>query len=284
MYFAFYAVVTPVTYEELSPEEPIGYSLRVGKKEYVGQPHLVTVSLWSNRKLRIIDASIRYMMPGEDVPRSAKLYQVGSGRFWAGELPPAGLGERVLWYVEAIDEAGASVNIPRQAPQPPLFYTRWERKVNPYLLALHISLMIGTLFFFIHALYYGLLILFGKMGDLAQNATANKAHQALRWGWLAFFLGGILVGGFVSASALGANNFFSGWPFGSDITDTKTEFLLVYFGIVILLRADLFRFTPSVKRTGRITNRAFSWLIVLGSILTALVYAIPHSYFFQSGK
>jgi len=144
--------------------------------------------------------------------------------------------------------------------------------------------MIGTLFFFIHALYYGLLILFGKMGDLAQNATANKAHQALRWGWLAFFLGGILVGGFVSASALGANNFFSGWPFGSDITDTKTEFLLVYFGIVILLRADLFRFTPSVKRTGRITNRAFSWLIVLGSILTALVYAIPHSYFFQSGK
>ncbi len=283
IYVAFLMMVSPNEITSQDASKPFIYRFEVDGTEYVGNTHPVRLYLRSTREADIANVEIRYRQKGEEIFHSSPMIRLNAGDWWAGEIPSAGVAERRFWYITAVDMEGASVNIPENAPTPPLLSTRWERKVNPYVLALHASLMIGTLFFLFHTLYYSLLILFGRMGDLAQNATTNKAHQSLRWGWLSFFLGGIPLGMYVSGAALGIGNAWRAWPFGADVTDTKTEILLIYFAIVILLRSDQFRFTPSVKRTGRISNRAMALMVLIGIALAGIIYAIPHSFFLQTG-
>ena len=74
------------------------------------------------------------------------------------------------------------------------------------------------------------------------------------------FVGGLVLGAFVQKAAFGA--YWTGWPLGTDLTDNKTLFMfggwLVACSLALFTK---FRHLP----------------VVLASVLTLIVYIIPHS-------
>ncbi|MFH2054426.1 MAG: hypothetical protein ABIJ61_00585 [bacterium] len=73
-------------------------------------------------------------------------------------------------------------------------------------------------------------------------------------------IGGLILGPLVQKYAFGA--FWTGWPFGHDLTDNKTLFAFIFWVIAI------WRNKP--PRTGRI------WIII-AAVVTLGIYLIPHS-------
>jgi hypothetical protein len=192
------------------------------------------------------------------------------------------MGESYEYYITVIDSGGASASIPEPAPRERLMRVRWESPVNVWVQVVYLVLMIGAVIFLLHALYYGLLILFGRMGELAQKATSSRAHQSLRWGWLALFAAGIPLSVYIHLTALGVGRGWGGWPLGRSFGDTRTELLLLFFGVVLLLRWDLFRFSPTRPRKPRFSNVIFGWLILAGAILALVLHCIPPGLFLQT--
>ena len=68
-------------------------------------------------------------------------------------------------------------------------------------------------------------------------------------------IGGLILGPIVQK--LGLGDYWTGWPYGLDLTDNKT------------LVAWLFWLPPLFSRRG--------WWVMLGALVTFLVFAIPHS-------
>jgi hypothetical protein len=95
------------------------------------------------------------------------------------------------------------------------------------------------------------------------GAAFGRDEKRLPWVTLGMiFVGGIILGPLVQKAAFGA--YWTGWPFGSDLTDNKT--LIMFIG---WLAACLTMLRPNtkIKRTA----------IVLASLLTLVVYIVPHS-------
>ncbi|MFO8175486.1 MAG: hypothetical protein R6T96_14455 [Longimicrobiales bacterium] len=78
-------------------------------------------------------------------------------------------------------------------------------------------------------------------------------------------IGGMILGPIVQKHAFGA--FWTGWPFGYDLTDNKTLLMwIVWVGVAVLLRK---------RRDPR------DWLarsgVLLAAVVMLTVYVIPHS-------
>jgi hypothetical protein len=93
------------------------------------------------------------------------------------------------------------------------------------------------------------------------GAVFGKDEKNLPWMTLGLVLvGGIILGAFVQKAAFGA--YWTGWPYGSDWTDNKTLFMFLGW-----LATCLLMMFPKAKRPA----------IVFASLLTLVVYLIPHS-------
>ena len=65
---------------------------------------------------------------------------------------------------------------------------------------------------------------------------------------------------------------WGGWPLGTDITDTKTEVLLLFWLITIVLAL------PGLKgRKMAIPGGTYSFLVILSFAVTFITFLIPHS-------
>jgi hypothetical protein len=90
-----------------------------------------------------------------------------------------------------------------------------------------------------------------------------KGKNILRYIWLTvifFFAGGLILGPVVQKFAFDA--FWTGWPFGHDLTDNKT-----FVGLVFWIIALLVQYRKPGNRT---------WPVIAGIVFLA-VFLIPHS-------
>jgi hypothetical protein len=90
----------------------------------------------------------------------------------------------------------------------------------------------------------------------------DKQLQNFVYGaFISILLGGMILGAIVQKYAFGA--FWTGWPVGNDLTDTKTLISLIFWIIAIW----------QMKK-----NKAHykTWIIVAAAI-QILIYFIPHS-------
>ncbi|HXX62534.1 MAG TPA: hypothetical protein VEO56_01950 [Bacteroidota bacterium] len=91
--------------------------------------------------------------------------------------------------------------------------------------------------------------------------TEGRALKGLTYGTVAFLaVGGMILGPVVQKYAFGA--YWTGWPFGSDLTDNKT--LLVFVAWIAVASA--------LKRSKRIRFWALA-----AALVTLAVYMVPHS-------
>jgi len=136
---------------------------------------------------------------------------------------------------------------PRIAEPAASAVARFKGAVPAYVLGPHIA-----------AMFLGMLF-----ANAAAFSALAKREQARRQAWVAFVLlavGGLLLGPAVQKFAFDA--WWTGWPFGHDLTDNKTAVAVAAWGIA-LVRA----------RGGRPARRA----IVVAAIVTLAVFVIPHS-------
>jgi len=160
--------------------------------------------------------------------------------------PPAGK----LEYRVRLRRGASTIELPTASTaSSPGAVARFKGAVPAYALAPHIA-----------AMFFGMLF-----ANAAALSALAKREQARRQAWVAFALllvGGLLLGPVVQKFAFDA--WWTGWPFGHDLTDNKTAVAVAAWGIA-LVRA----------RGGRPARLA----MVLAALVTLAVFVIPHSLF-----
>lgn len=154
--------------------------------------------------------------------------------------PPAG---KVMYEVYLINLNGENVKL---AEEPVII--RFKGSVPAFILIPHIFCMFIAMVFGMRA----------GIGSLFKNDT--RLYNQSLWAFIFFAIGGAILGPIVQYYAFGA--FWTGWPFGSDLTDNKTLLSLIMWLIAVL------QIRKHPERRGWVTA---------ATIVMLAVYLIPHS-------
>ena len=112
-----------------------------------------------------------------------------------------------------------------------------------------------------HILLMFMAMLLSTRTGLAALA-GHKTYTLVLWTLATFVLGGLVFGPIIQKYAFG--DWWTGWPFGTDLTDNKTAFALIFW-VIAFFKA-------------RQNHQHRTWVIV-ASIVLFLIYLIPHSMF-----
>lgn len=155
--------------------------------------------------------------------------------------PPAGK----LEYFVKIKNNGDQWNIPEKNTA----VTRFKGAVPAGFLRPHVLFMFLAMF----------------MSNLSALEAIAKGKRILTYTLFTsafLFLGGMILGPIVQKFAFGA--FWTGVPFGWDLTDNKTLLAMIGWGIALF---QVWRGQPVQKR----------WWVIAAAVILLLVYTIPHS-------
>ncbi|MEI7482630.1 MAG: hypothetical protein WCK75_09820 [Elusimicrobiota bacterium] len=111
-----------------------------------------------------------------------------------------------------------------------------------------------------HVFFMFLFMLFSVRIFITVFTIDAVIKHAVMFNILFLLLGGFILGPITQFHAFGA--YWTGWPFGHDLTDNKTLVMLVFWvaALYAVFRAEKFK----------------PWLLA-AFIVTALVYLVPHS-------
>jgi len=158
--------------------------------------------------------------------------------------PPAGK----LEYSVVLSTPAGPVRVPEGEP----ILMRFKGDVPTLLLVTHVFTMFVAM----------------MVGLRAALAAALGRPEARRYAWVAVVgiaIGGLVLGPIVQKYAFGA--FWTGWPFGSDLTDNKT--LAMWLAWVAAVAVFRRRKDP--------LDRAARWVTVAAAAVMIAVYVLPHS-------
>ncbi len=156
------------------------------------------------------------------------------------QQPPAG---KLEYYIELVKN-GQIVYVAKDQP----VVIRFKGDVPAGVLIPHILLMFLTM-------------LFSTLAGLYAIFKIERFRRYTIWTFVILFIGGFIFGPWVQWYAFG--DWWTGIPFGWDLTDNKTLFAFVFW------IAALF----GIKGKGR------PWLIILAAVMTLVIFSIPHSLF-----
>ena len=111
----------------------------------------------------------------------------------------------------------------------------------PHVLAMFIAMMLSS--------YTGILAI----------ANEPKFRKYAKWTLAFLFIGGMILGPIIQKYAFG--DFWTGWPFGKDLTDNKTLIAVIFWFAAVVLNL----------RTER------KWIAIVAAVILLAVYSIPHS-------
>ncbi len=135
------------------------------------------------------------------------------------------------------------------APQKNTVVIRFKGYVPPYVLAPHILLMF-------------LSMLFANYAGIEAVSKGGKIKTFTIVTVIILFFGGMIMGPIVQKFAFGA--YWTGVPFGFDLTDNKTLIAFVFWLLA------WWRVAKSGQEKGR-------WWVVLAALVTLIIFLIPHS-------
>jgi hypothetical protein len=152
--------------------------------------------------------------------------------------PPAGRIE----YQVVLSKGGNSITVPDKP-----VIIRFKGPVPDMFLIPHIILMFAAMLFSV------------KAGIDALQKNVNL-KWIVNWTLILLILGGLVLGPIIQYYAFGA--FWTGFPFGTDLTDNKTLIAFIFWIIAFF----------AVRK-----NKSVRMWTLIASIVLFLVYMIPHS-------
>lgn len=171
-----------------------------------------------------------------------KIQMLRSGENITGLLPHQPPAGKIEYYIELY--SGVTVE---PIPANKTVITRFRGRVPGYILVPHIFFM-----------FFGML-LSARVGLEAFRKEA-KLKGLVIWTTSFIFVGGMILGPLVQDYAFGA--LWTGFPFGTDLTDNKT--LIALIGWVIALFAVIKNIKPRL-------------LTGVAALVTLVIFLIPHS-------
>lgn len=171
----------------------------------------------------------------EDMTRSGDTLQ-----FNLPQLPAAG---KIMYYLKL----GADEDTMVKTPVDPVIL-RYKDPVPGWALVPHI------IFIFVA-------MVFSTRTGIEGLANGKRVYSLTVWTTILFVLGGFIFGPIVQKFAFGA--YWTGFPFGHDLTDNKVLFSLIFW-LIALWRI------PKSPKNGR-------WWAVAASVSLLIIYLIPHS-------
>ncbi len=219
--------------------------------EDVSKPYLMVLKI----KEPGITAMIKYRKyPTNDDFKIAPF--VFKGDRYEAELPQQPAAGK-LEYTAMVSDGKNVYNIPRQI-------IRFKDPVPLHWLAPHIFFMFLAMLFSNVAAFMAIF----KVGDLSQAAKKgwaklkpNNFVSITIWTSVFLAIGGLWLGPVVQKHAFG--EFWTGVPFGWDLTDNKTLIAAIFWGIALFMNS---------RKPSRF------WTVMAAVVMLA-VYAIPHSMF-----
>ena len=158
--------------------------------------------------------------------------------------PPAG---KLEYYVTLASPSGTA-RVPEGEP----VVMRFKGDVPAGVLVPHVV-----------AMFFSMLI-----GVRAALAALLGRREAKRYAWVALLgitVGGLVLGPIVQKYAFGA--YWTGWPFGEDLTDNKTLAMWLAWVVAVAVLA----------RRGETSDRFARAAVVAACLVTIAVYLVPHS-------
>lgn len=167
--------------------------------------------------------------------------KVNNGQLEA-ELPKQPAAGKLQYFIK-IQKGDQSVILPEKEP----LVLRFRNPVSPLVLIPHIIVIF-------------IAMLFSTRAGLEYFNKDPRLKQYTLWTIVSLFAGGFILGPIMQYYSFGA--FWTGVPFGWDLTDNKTLIAMIAWVIVY------FRLNKS-KNPKR--------LVLIGALVMFLVYLIPHS-------
>jgi hypothetical protein len=150
---------------------------------------------------------------------------------------------KLEYYIELSNLAeGKEISIPDDEP----IVIRFKGKVPGWALLPHVLLMFIAL------------IISNLTGILAvSNHDKYRFYGKLTL--ILILVGGLIFGPIVQKFAF--DHYWTGFPFGSDLTDNKTLIMFVFWAIAVALNY----------------RKGMRWFTIVAALVTIIVYCIPHS-------
>jgi len=187
---------------------------------------------------------------------------------YQAEIPHQKKGTVVSYFIEVTTITGDKITLPERAleeDEKDYYSLVFKGRVPSALKGIHIGLMFGGLVLIL--ISGGLAYRFIKRGGDITGCLYTAFTGAIL-----FFLGGFPIG--IINEKITYGTFWKGWPFGRDVTDTKTEVLLLYWILALLpMKNAIFK---KLEAKNWISDKTFAYLVIIGAILTIIFYLIPH--------
>jgi len=212
-----------------------------------------------------IDAAVLYRVPGVEAFDTVGMSEISTG-VWSARLPAKGKGYR-LEYGFIISQTGISEAGTTLATSATGYYLiKYKGEVSVTVLVLHILCMFAAFFYIIEAI-------FGAFAMLIMGEEKEFTVAQTRWVLLFSFLGGVPLGFVLNRQRFGP--IWEAFPFGTDITDNKTQLVIIFWIIVAALSWKSF----TCRRTGRdaVSPGVYATAVIIASVLSLFLYLVPHS-------
>lgn len=176
-------------------------------------------------------------------PFMNKVFKIYEEKGFFAEVPKQPEAGKIQYYFEITDSKGTKTFL-KESP----IIVRFKGSVPGFILLPHILIMF-------------LAMLFSTLAGLMAIGKYPTYRKYSLWTLVLFIAGGICLGPVVQYYAFG--EFWTGIPFGWDLTDNKTLIALIFWVIAVWMNRKKER----------------PLYVVLAAVILLLVYSIPHSLF-----
>jgi hypothetical protein len=184
-------------------------------------------------------------------------------------IPNQGRGTEFSYRFQLEDNAGevlATIPVEESNIKPKQLWFRFEGPRSAVLLAGHIVCMFVSFLLMV-------LVLLTVFEDVKNRGVRIRLGKQTLWATIVLFLGTFPIGIWLEYQVYAT--YWTGIPFGHDITDSKALVIFIYWLVMLyLLKGSALRGDPRGDVVGPTAAR---WIAIIGVVLSLALYLVPHS-------
>jgi len=236
----------------------------VPKKEGEGDAQIPVKVIGANKVKLFYKIEEREFRSVDMTPRE------GESDVFVASIPHHKKGTKAWYYIEAqkqIDGTKLTASLPdRNSTNFDPILLKFEGAVPPYIIFSHVFSNFAAIFFSVLAVW--------KAVDLKKGKSTLK--RSVVFSLLTFiflFLGFFVIGCALNYFAFGA--LWEAFPFGSDVTDSKSQIVLLSWLVTLfLVKGTILGKNPSKNS---VSEKTYSTMVIISFVVTVVMYLIPHS-------
>lgn len=196
--------------------------------------------------------------------------KAGEEDIFEASMPVHPKGVKAWYYIEVkrqTTQGETKITLPdKNSPDFKPVKLKFEGYVPAYIIIPHVLSIFGAIFF-------AVLTLFSAIDVRKVKRTLKESIKFPVWTVILMLLGFLPFGIAMNYFAFGT--WWEAFPFGKDITDNKSQVILLFWLITLFLVKGTLLGKGAEKNL--VSDRGYSNMVIISFIITVAMYAIPHS-------